>query len=139
MGMPKPIKFTKNGVEYISNVDRTQYTLKQLIHAANKDVGKFGTKEAKKDISKRTGRGRKNTQYWARKDGSLLLGYKPGAFYLGFEELGSSNHVKRAPLSNAITKNLNEIRKIQGTYIKSIENENKAKGLIKEEEEMGSG
>lgn len=76
MAVPKAIKFTKNGFEYISKVDRTKYLLKELVHAANKDVGKYITKETKKKIRRRTGRGRKNTQYWARKDGSLLAGYK---------------------------------------------------------------
>lgn len=76
MAVPKAIKFTKNGFEYISQVDRTKYMLKELVHAANKDVGKYITKETKKKIRRRTGRGRKNTQYWARKDGSLLVGYK---------------------------------------------------------------
>ena len=38
-----------------------------------------------------------------------------------------------------ISNNKKEIRKIQGTYIKSIEDENKAKGIIDESEEMGSG
>ena len=76
MAVPKAIKFTQNGFEYISKVDRTKYMLKELVHAANKDVGKYITKETKKKIKSRTGRGRKNTQYWARKDGSLIVGYK---------------------------------------------------------------
>ncbi len=138
MAIPSAIKITKNGVEYISQVDKTQYTLKQLVHAANKDVGKYITREAKKQIKKRTGRGRKNTQYWARKDGSLQVGYKPGGFYLGFKELGTSKSVKEAMLKNAVLNNKSEIRKIQGTYIKSIENENKALGLIDEREEIGN-
>lgn len=138
MAIPSAIKITKNGVEYISKVDKTQYTLKQLVHAANKDVGKYITREAKKQIKKRTGRGRKNTQYWARKDGSLQVGYKLGGFYLGFKELGTSKSVKEAMLKNAVLNNKNEIRKIQGTYIKSIENENKALGLIDEREEIGN-
>lgn len=138
MAIPSAIKITKNGVEYISQVDKTQYTLKQLVHTANKDVGKYITREAKKQIKKRTGRGRKNTQYWARKDGSLQVGYKPGGFYLGFKELGTSKSVKEAMLKNAVLNNKNEIRKIQGTYIKSIENENKALGLIDEREEIGN-
>lgn len=138
MAIPSAIKITKNGVEYISQVDKTQYTLKQLVHAANKDVGKYITREAKKQIKKRTGRGRKNTQYWAKKDGSLQVGYKPGGFYLGFKELGTSKSVKEAMLKNAVLNNKHEIRKIQGTYIKSIENENKALGLIDEREEIGN-
>ena len=76
MAIPSAVKIKKDGIEYINKVDRAKYTLKQLVHAANKDVGKYITKETKKKIKSRTGRGRKNTQYWARKDGSLIVGYK---------------------------------------------------------------
>lgn len=138
MAIPSAIKITKNGIEYIDQVDRTKYVLKELVHAANKDVGKFVTKKAKEKITKNTGRGQKNTQYWARKDGSLQVGYKPGGFYIGFQETGTSKQVKKEPLRNAVLNNKDEIRKIQGTYIKSIEDENKALGLIDESEEMGS-
>ena len=137
MAVPSAVKITKNGVEYISQVDRTKYALKELVHAANKDVGKYVIKQAKQKIRKKTGRGQKNTQYWARKDGSLLVGYKPGGFYLGFQELGTSKAVKEAMLKNAVEGNIQEIQKIQGAYIKSIEDENKALGLINEDEEIG--
>ena len=40
-------------------------------------------------------------------------------------------------LKNTVLSKKNEIRKIQGIYIKSIEDENKALGLIDESEEMG--
>ena len=40
-------------------------------------------------------------------------------------------------MTNTVQEQKNEIRKIQGTYIKSIEDENKAKGLIDEREEQG--
>ncbi len=136
--VPSAIKITKNGVQYINKVDRTKYMLKELVHAANKDVGKYATREAKKKMRSRTYRGKKNTQYWARKDGSLLVGYKPGGFYMGFEELGTSNHIKKEFLKNAVLQNKNEIRKIQGTYIKSIEDENKVLGIIDESEEIGN-
>lgn len=139
MAIPSAVKITKNGVQYINSIDRTKYLLKELVHAANKDVGKFVTREAKKSIEKNTGRGRKNTQYWARKDGSLQVGYKPGGFYIGFQETGTSKQVKKEHLRGAVLNNKDEIRKIQGTYIKSIEDENKARGIIDESEEMGSG
>lgn len=139
MAIPSAVKITKNGVEYIDQVDRTKYTLKELVHAANKDVGKFVSRKAKETISKNTGRGQKNTQYWARKDGSLQVGYKPGGFYLGFQETGTSRQVKKEHLKGAVLNNKDEIREIQGTYIKSIEDENKAKRLIDESEEIGSG
>ncbi len=138
MAVPSAIKITKNGVEYISQVNRTQYMLKELVHAANKDVGKYVTREAKKVIRRNTGRGRKNTQYWARKDGSLQVGYKPGGFYLGFQELGTTKVQQENMLKNAVLNNIDDIRRIQGTYIKSIEDENKALGLINENEEIGN-
>lgn len=134
--VPKAVKITKNGIQYISKVDRTQYTLKQLVHAANKDVGKLITSRTKSKIRRRTGNARKYTQYWARKDGSLQVGYKPAAFYMGFDELGTNKRQKIAQLGNTVQENLNEIRKIQGSYIKSIEDENKALGLIDEREEQ---
>lgn len=136
--VPSAIKITKNGVQYINQVDRTKYMLKELVHAANKDVGKYVTREAKKKMKSRTYRGKRNTQYWARKDGSLQVGYKPGGFYMGFEELGTSNRTKREFLKNSVLQNKSEIRKIQGTYIKSIEDENKALGIINESEEIGN-
>ncbi|MCI8396834.1 MAG: hypothetical protein HFJ52_04080 [Clostridia bacterium] len=126
MAVPSSIKITKNGIEYISKVDRTKYALKQLVHAANKDVGKYLTKRTKAKITRRTGRGRKYTQYWARKEGDLQVGYKPAAFYLGFDELGTNKRRKIAQLANTVQEEKNEIRKIQGMYIKSIEDENKA-------------
>lgn len=138
MAVPSAIKITKNGVEYISQVNRTQYMLKELVHAANKDVGKYVTREAKKVIRRNTGRGRKNTQYWARKDGSLQVGYKPAGFYLGFQELGTTKVQQENMLKNAVLNNIDDIRRIQGTYIKSIEDENKALGLINENEEIGN-
>lgn len=136
MAVPKAVKITKNGVEIISKVDRTKYALKQLVHAANKDAGKLITKRTREKINKRTGRGRRFTQYWARKDGSLQVGYKPEAFYLGFDELGTNKRKKIAQLNNTVQDELPEIRKIQGAYIKSIEDENKALGLINENEEQ---
>lgn len=138
MAVPSAVKITKNGVQYISKVDRTKYMLKELVHAANKDVGKYVTREAKKVIKRKTGRGIKNTQYWARKDGSLQVGYKPGGFYLGFQEMGTSKANKESMLKNAVYNNIDNIRRIQGTYIKSIEDENKALGLINENEEVGN-
>lgn len=137
MAVPSAIKITKNGVKYINQVDRTKYLLKELVHQANKDVGKYITNRTKQKIRNRTGKARKNTQYWARKDGGLQVGYKPAAFYMGFDELGTNKRKQMAQLSNTVQENLDEIRRIQGTYIKSIEDENKALGLIDEREEQG--
>ena len=40
-------------------------------------------------------------------------------------------------VASQVLKNKDEIRKIQGTYIKSIEDENRALGLLDESEEIG--
>ena len=42
MPIPKSVtKIKKGNVEFISNVDRVQYTLTELTRAALRDVGKF--------------------------------------------------------------------------------------------------
>ncbi len=56
MSLPKAVKITKNGVEIISNVDRIQYTLKELERAALRDVGKLVCKRSRQKIKRRTGR-----------------------------------------------------------------------------------
>ena len=46
MGLPKSvIRFNKNGVQYVSSCDRTQYTIRELTRAALRDVGKFITRK----------------------------------------------------------------------------------------------
>ena len=40
MPLPKSVKFSKNGVEFLSNCDRIKYTLKELTRAALRDTGK---------------------------------------------------------------------------------------------------
>ena len=39
MPLPKSVKFSRNGVEFLSNCDRIQYTLKELTRAALRDTG----------------------------------------------------------------------------------------------------
>lgn len=83
MSLPKSIKITKNGVEIISNVDRIQYTLKELERAALRDVGKLVCKRTRQKIKRRSGRLAKNTQYWVRSKQEipdLKVGFKPGGF-----------------------------------------------------------
>ena len=41
MPVPSVVKFTKNGVEYTSSVDRANYYIYELTRAALKDVGKY--------------------------------------------------------------------------------------------------
>lgn len=118
---PSQIKINKNGVKLIDNVDATQYLLKELIRAANRDVGKFIVKIARAGMPKRTGRARKAIQFWSRKDGKLEIGYKKGvAFYARFFELGSKNTPKLLLITNAVEQNVPQIRAIQAQYLSGI-------------------
>lgn len=138
MPIPSPVKIKKDGVEYISNVDRVNFTLNELVRAALRDCGKFICNRSRQKIKRKTGRMAKNTQYWVRKkDGDLLVGFKPGGFYGLFQEVGTRSQPKIGALHSAVADNVEEIRKIQGQYLSAIEDENRALGLINEEDYEG--
>ncbi|MBP1992546.1 hypothetical protein [Paenibacillus eucommiae] len=139
MAMPRTVRVRRNGVEFISNIDRTQYTLKQLQMAGLREVGKMIRKrvmqQAKLQVGmKRSKRIMRSFQYWARKrETDLIVGIKHNTWY-GFEqELGTHGQRKKAILMNAVFSNIDDIRRIMGIYIESIENENRAAGLIRDD------
>ena len=140
---PSPIKIKKGQVEYISRVDRTKYLLSELTRAALKDVGKYVRNimltEARKLPGHRRGkRALKAFQFWVRKqETDLIVGIKHNTWYGAQQELGSSNQPRRDILRNAVYKNIDEIRRIEGMYLSAIEDENRALGLIDEEEGEG--
>lgn len=142
MTLPKSVvKLKKDHIEYTSNVERTKYLLSELTRAALRDVGKFITKRTRQvyqtRLKKHSGRLAKNIQYWVRKrDADLQIGYKPGGFYGGFFELGTSQHPKVGAMQETVMNNINEIRDIQGKYLSAIEEEQKALRLIDEREEI---
>lgn len=135
MPVPNSVKFKKNGVEYLNNVDRVNYTIAELCRAALKDTGKFICRETRKKIKKRTGRLAKNIQYWVRKkSGDLQVGFKPGGFYGGFQELGTSKTPKIGALHGSVSESIDTIRNIQAQYLSALNNESEALGLIDESE-----
>ncbi|WP_418616837.1 HK97-gp10 family putative phage morphogenesis protein [Ruminococcus sp.] len=139
MSLPKAVKITKNGVEFVSNVERLQYTLKELERAALRDVGKLVCKRTKQKIKRRTGRLAKNTQYWVRskqKIPDLQVGFKPGGFYGLYQEIGTSKAPKIGALSNAAEDNISDIIKIESQYLSGIGTE-EAESLIKEGDYQG--
>jgi hypothetical protein len=139
MAVPSYTKITKNGVEYISGLNRCEYTIKELSRAALRDVGKYVCKLARKKMPRKSGRARKNMQYWVRskkEHPDLQVGYKPGGFYGGFYETGTSTIPKIAPFYSTVAENIDEIRRIEGHYLSAIEDENRALGLIDEGEEV---
>lgn len=55
-------------------------------------------------------------------------------WYGVLQELGTKNQPKRDILRGTTMDNLDDIRKVQGAYLSAISDENKALGLISEEE-----
>lgn len=139
MSVPKSVvKISKDGVEYISSVDRVNYTIQELTRAALRDVGKLICKRTRQQINRRTGKLAKNTQYWVRKkDCDLQVGFKPGGFYGGFQELGTERQPKIGALYDTVKSNIQTIRDIEGQYLSAIEDEQKALSLIDEGEYQG--
>lgn len=165
MSIPSSIKITKNGVTYLSNVDRTKYTIKELSRAALRDVGKYIARECRATTRKRPYarglRGRNNRNafgYWVRKvETDLQVGSKANTWYGALQELGDSGagarrgrgggivarFTARQPrlgiLTNTTQANIDTIRRIEGQYLSAVENENRALGLISEGEYTDDG
>lgn len=144
MAMPKSVtKIKKGGIEFISNVDRAQYTIQELSRAALKDVAKLLRKRMVQELKKLPGMKRskriyRSTQYWVRRrDCDLQIGVKHDAWYGGNQELGTKGMPKKGIIRETTYKNIDEIRKIQGQYLSAVEDENRAIGLIDEDEEVG--
>ena len=143
MPMPKSVtKVKKDGIEFISNVDRAQYTIQELSRAAMKDVGKFLRKRVVQELKQLPGMKRHrriyNLQYWARrKEADLQIGFKHEAWYSVNQELGTKGMPKKGVIRETTFKHIDDIRRIEGQYLSAIEDENRALGLIDEEEEIG--
>lgn len=137
MPLPKSVKFSRNGIEYLSNCDRIQYTLKELTRAALRDTGKYICRQTRRKIRRKTGRLAKNTQYWVRsRSGDLQVGFKPGGFYGLYQELGTAYQPKIGALSDSAQDNISEIQKIQHEYLSAVGTES-AEHMINEGEYSG--
>lgn len=140
MPVPKSVmKINKNGVRFESSVDKTMYTIQELSRAALRDVGKFICRETRKKIKRRTGKLARNTQYWVRKrETDLQVGFKPGGFYGGFQELGTEKTPKIAALYNSVKDNIPMIINIESQYLSALEDEARALSLVDESEDLSN-
>ena len=151
MGVPSVSKFTKNGVEFTSSVDRANYYIDELTRAAMQDVGRFIMRQCSKEvrgISKFLRKARYATrryQYWVRKkENDLIVGVEntkygaETAWWADQSELGTEKQPKRGILRNAVYNNIDKIREIEAQYLSAIEDEIKAQSLIDEGEEEGA-
>lgn len=143
MAIPKSIiKVKKGNVEYISNVDRVQYTLEELSRAALRDVGKFICNKFRNSyygiFKRKKGKVGRYTQYWVRKkDCDLQVGIKSFGFYGAFQEFGSSKTKKIGLLQKTVNENIPKIIEIESKYLSALEDEAKALALINENEYEG--
>lgn len=139
---PSVTKIKKGNVEFVSNVDRVNYTLNELTRAALRDVGKFICNRFRSNyyslFSRRKGKISKYTQYWVRKkECDLQVGLKPSAFYGGFQEFGSSKTKKLGLLQKTVKENIPKIIEIESKYLSALESEAKALAKINEKEYKG--
>jgi len=145
MGMPKSVtKIKKGNVEFISNVDRVNYSIRELTRAALRDVGKFICNKFRSQyyglFRRKKGRVGKYTQYWVRskqKTPDLQVGLKPNAFYGGFQELGSSRTKRLGLLKKTVLENIPKIIEIESRYLSALEDEARILALIDENEYEG--
>ncbi|MED4016996.1 hypothetical protein [Sutcliffiella cohnii] len=140
--IPRTVKIKKGGVEFTSNIDKTKYLISELIRAANLDVGKLIRRRMLEKLRKdrrgmrRSKRLARAFQFWARKmENDLVIGIKHNTWYGVEQELGTRNQPKRDVLKSTVMENIDDIRRIQGQYISAIEEENKATGLIRPNDE----
>jgi len=146
MAIPKSVtKISKDGnVTYTQNVDRVNYTIRELTRAALRDVGKYVCKKFRDDyyakFRKHSGRVGKAAQYWVKykqKEIELQVGVKPNGFYGGFQELGTSKTDKHALLTHAVQDNIAMIIDIESQYLSALSDEAHALALISEEDYEG--
>lgn len=142
MPIPSPVKIKKDGVEFVSNVDRAKYMIVELERAALRDIAKLLRKRIIEKLKKRRGLKRakrpySSTHYWVRKrETDLQIGFKHDTWYGVDQELGTRNQPKYGVLRETTFENINNIQLIAGKYLKEIEDENRAMGLIQEEVEF---
>lgn len=148
MPIPQSVtKIKKDGVEFVSNVDRVSYTMKELCRAALRDVGKLVCKRFRaayySHFHRKKGRIGKFTDYWVKYKyedyPELEVGLKPGAFYGGFQEFGSSKTAKLGLLSKAVEDNIPDIIKTESQYLSALEDEARALSMISDEDYEGNG
>lgn len=149
MGVPKSvIKINKKGVQYISSVERAEYTIRELTRAALRDVGKFIVRRINERAQELPGmkrnprvRGKNSTfQYWARKNEcDLQVGTKQETWYGYRQELGTSNMKRLGIIQSTTYNNIPEIIKIESQYLSALEDEAAALALIESEDDYEGG
>lgn len=142
--VPRATKINKNGVELISNIDRSQFLISELSRAALLDTGRLLRSRMLPKAKQLRGMRRSRRplsafQYWCRRrETDLIVGTKHGTWYGAEQELGTNRQPKRSIIKGSVMENLDDIRRVQGQYLSAIESENRALGLLRTDEEGGN-
>jgi HK97 gp10 family phage protein len=134
-------------VRYESRANEVKNVMAELERAALKEVAKFLRPLVKQAVPVDEGVLRKNVGTWVRKKDTVLQigvytrerakrkGYKY-AYHASLVHFGTKRTRAVPYLRDPVMQNIDQIRLIEGKYLKEIENENRARGLIQEEEEI---
>jgi len=139
----------KSELTFESKVDRVNYTMEELVRAANRDVGKFLTRLIRAEVRSINNFTRKaryvpqRYQYWARKqENDLQIGVEntskgaETAWWADQAELGSNGQPKREFIYNTTKNNIDKIREIQAQYLSAINDELEAERKVAESEQI---
>lgn len=150
-------RYNGAGVQYISRADDVKEMMTELERAALKEVAKFLRKEVKSRVPVKEGILKRNVGTWVKTLGKKMKGQTKGtpilqlgiydrararrkgykyAFHAHLIEFGTKKSAAKPFLRPSVMENIDQIRLIQGKYLKAIEDENRARGLISEEEEI---
>lgn len=138
---------SKGGINYQSRAGEVKYVMNELERAALKATAKLLRPIVKRDVPEDQGTLKKNVGTWVKKkDASLQIGiytraraqrkkYKY-AYHAHLVHFGTKKTKARPFLRDAVYQNIDLIRITQGKFLKEIEDENRARGLIQEGEEI---
>ncbi len=156
MSIPKSVvKFKKGDIVYTSNVDRVQYTMRELTRAALRDVGKFLRKYFQEEyyriFKRHSGEGPKAISWVvvaskSTKYPRVEIGIKHSnpstkvrGFYTYFHEKGTKKERPYQILLKAARANIPTIVEIESKYLSALESEAEALRLIESEDEYTGG
>ena len=140
--VPSRKKITKNGVVYVSSVDRVKYTIRELSRGSLRDAGQYLVTQVRNESRRRAHASRTligsrfygkrgAISYWVRKiETDLQVGLVQDTWYSALQEKGWKGQPGKHLLETAVRNNIDEIRRIEGHYLSAIEDENRALGLI---------
>ena len=151
MSAPRSVvRINRDGVQYVSSVDKANYYIYELSRAALRDVGKFVKKKFRENFYKKFRRhtglagnavtcvvlsNKKTT------DPRVEIGWanerkkkKQKGFYAFFQETGTKKTPKLAILTRSVEDNIPEIIRIESQYLSALESEARALSLINEDD-----